>query len=241
MGGTPVQITVMTPALPAGRLPVASKPVETAPSPTARRANLEDLPALLALWEKFQLPGTQLEKFLTEFQVIADVDGRLLAAIGLQIDGDEALIHSEAIDADNAADECRLALWTRMQIVLRNQGVQRVWTLEDAEYWASVFQPADPGEAATLKAAFADPTASWMMLRLLDDARVAKLVNEQVVLRGGTLDGDRAEFAETVRKAKIIAYAIATVVILLLVAFAGYLLVHREELHRAMLHRAISH
>jgi len=210
--------------------------VDIAPSHTARRANLEDLPGLLSLWEKCHLPGTQLEKFLTEFQVVTSPEGQLIGAIGLQIDGDEALIHSEALESEVDDDECRLALWTRMQIVLRNQGVQRVWTLEDADYWQGVFQPADPREAASLRAAFADPTASWMMIRLLDDARVHKLVSEQVLLRGGSLDGDREAFAETIRRARIFAYSIATVVILLLVTFAVYLLVHREALQRAIRH-----
>jgi hypothetical protein len=56
-----------------------------------------------------------------------------------------------------------------------------------------------------------------------------------VVLRGGSLGGDQAEFAETIRKAKFFAYGLATVVIVLLVSFAIYLLVHRETLQRAVL------
>jgi len=226
----------MIPALPDEQFPVALGTVELVPTYTARRANLEDLPALLGLWETSRLPGTQLEKFLTEFQVVTAPDGALLAAIGLQIDGDEALIHSEAMaaGADADADACRLALWTRMQIVLRNQGVQRVWTLEDADYWRSVFQLASPQEAASLRAAFADPTATWYRMRLLDEAQVNKLVSQQVLLRGGSLDGDRVQFETSVRRFKMVAYAIASLVIVLLVIFAIYLLMHREALHRAI-------
>ena len=227
----------MSLALPAGRSTVASVPVDPVQLPPARRANLEDLPALLALWEKSHLPGTQLEKFLTEFQVVEGPTGALWAAIGLQIDGDEALIHSEAIAQGADEDTCRLALWTRMLIVLRNQGVQRVWTLEDADYWRGVFQLADPREKATLKAAFADPTAEWYMMRLLDEARVNKLVKEQVLLRGGSLTGDQDDLVETIQRAKIIAYSIAAMVIVLLVVFAIYLLVHREALQRAVMQR----
>lgn len=208
--------------------------VESLPTYTARRANLEDLPALLGLWETSRLPGTQLEKFLTEFQVVTAPDGALLAAIGLQIDGDEALIHSEAMAAGADADACRLALWTRMQIVLRNQGVQRVWTLEDADYWRSVFQLASPQEAASLRASFADPTATWYRMRLLDGAQVNKLVSQQVLLRGGSLDGDRIQFEASVRRFKMVAYAIASLVIVMLVIFAIYLLMHREALQRAI-------
>lgn len=210
--------------------------METAPSNTARRANLEDLPSLLQLWEASGLPGTQLEKFLTEFQVVTGPDGRVQAAIGLQVDGDDALVHSEAVAEGVDADSCRLALWTRMQIVLRNQGALRAWTLEDAEYWQTVFRPALANEVGALRASFADPTASWRVLPLLDEARVTRMVNEQVLLRGGSLDGDRAEFAETIRRARIFAYTLATGVILLLVGFALYLLAHRDALQRALRH-----
>ncbi len=221
-------------ALPTGSLPVPFNAVDFAQKHSTRRANLEDLPGLLALWETARLPGTQLEKFLTEFQVITNPDNSLVAAIGLQIDGDEALIHSEAIAREADGDACRLALWTRMQIVLRNQGVQRVWTLEDADYWRTVFRLAEAGEVAALRASFADPQATWYSLRVLDEARVNKLVNEQVLLRGGRLDGDRTELAESIRRFRIVAYSIAAVVIVLLVIFAVYMLVHREALQRAI-------
>jgi len=210
--------------------------VDLASIPTARRANLEDLPALLALWEKSRLPGIQLEKFLTEFQIVANERGEVLASVGLQVDGPDALVHSEAV-ADAASPEAeahRAALWTRMQIVLRNQGVSRVWTLEDDAYWQSVFQPAKPGEIAALKSTFADPAASWLMIQLLDEARVNKLVNEQVILRGGSLDGERQEFNETIRRARLIAYSITMIVIIILVTFAIYLLNHREVLGRVL-------
>ena len=223
----------MIPALPAVTVPVALH-VDSALKHIARRANLEDLPALLRLWEKSNLPGVQLEKYLTEFQVIDAPEGGLLAAIGLQIDGDEALVHSEAIATEAEADACRLGLWTRMQIVVRNQGIQRVWTLEDADYWRGLFKPASREEIAGLKASFADPTASWYRVRFLDENQVNKLVNQQVLLRGGSLEGDRAELAEAIRRAKIIAYSIATGVIILLVVFALYMLIHREELQRAI-------
>ena len=61
-----------------------------------------------------------------------------------------------------------------------------------------------------------------------------KLVNEQLVLRGGSLDEDRAEFAEKVRKVKLAAYVIAAIVVGLLLIFAFYLLAHRETLQRAL-------
>ncbi len=225
---------MQTPALPTETQSVGWDLVESVPLYTARRANLEDLPTLMALWQKAGLPGEQLEKFLTEFQVVPGDEGVILAAIGLQIAGDEALLHSEAVFVEGDADACRVALWTRMQIVVRNQGVVRLWTLEDAEFWRGLFHPASSSEIAALKTPFADPTASWYTLRLLDEVQMKKLVNEQLVLRGGSLDEDRAEFAEKVRKVKLVAYVVAAVVVGLLLVFAAYLFAHRETLQRAL-------
>ena len=224
----------MTPALLAGTPSVGSYFVESASHYTARRAHLEDLPALLQLWQQAGLPGEQLEKFLTEFQVVPGEEGVILAAIGLQITGDEALLHSEAVSRASEADACRTALWTRMQIVVRNQGVVRLWTLEDAGFWRGLFQVAQPAEITALKSPFADPTAAWYTLRLLDEVQMKKLVNEQMILRGGSLDEDRAEFAEKVRKVKLVAYSFAAAVIGLLLVFAFYLVVHRETLQRVV-------
>ena len=87
----------MTPTLPFTVSDVASLSVEDVPI-RARRATVEDLPALQALWQRADLPWDQLDRFVTEFLVVpGEEDGMLLAAIGLQVDSDQALAHSEAI------------------------------------------------------------------------------------------------------------------------------------------------
>ena len=93
---------------------------------------------------------------------------------------------------------------------------------------------AQPAEITALKSPFADPAAAWYTLRLLDEVQMKKLVNEQMILRGGALDEDRAEFAEKVRKVKLVAYSFAAAVIGLLLVFAFYLVVHRETLQRVV-------
>lgn len=98
------------------------------PAYIARRATQEDLPALQGLWQAAGLPWEELETFVTEFQVVPGDEGVLLAAVGLMVESNEALLHSEAVRQNGDGDELRDGLWRRIQIVARNQGVHRVWT-----------------------------------------------------------------------------------------------------------------
>ena len=130
------------------------------PSPlNARRANEEDLTALEELWRQASLPWEQLGGFLQEFIVATDEEDHLVGAVGLLIEGDNALLHSEAIHPGVDADPVRMALWRRMQIVARNQGVTSIWTQEDAPYWqASGFDPAPAGLTTAI-------TEAWQRYR----------------------------------------------------------------------------
>ena len=49
-----------------------------------RRATVDDLPALHALWLAAQLPADKLKDRVTEFQVV-EADGKFAGAIGVQI------------------------------------------------------------------------------------------------------------------------------------------------------------
>ena len=209
---------------------------EATPAWSARRATIEDLPALSDLWQGAGLPSGDLERFLTEFQVVAGPDGVVRAAIGLQVDDDQGLLHSEVVSVpDDAADDCRAALWARIQVVGRNLGAVRLWTLEDAPYWRSIFRRASAAEIGSLGASFADPEAGWWMHPLVDVGRLEQLAQKQAVLRGD-LEAGRGDdgFQETIRRVKLVAYSLAGLVILLLVAFAVYVLMHREVLQRAL-------
>lgn len=222
-----------TPTLPA--VPGSpSLPVVATPEIQARRATVEDLPALQSLWQRADLPWEELEKFVTEFQVVDGDAGMLRGAIGLQRDGDQALLHSEALWSEDEGDAVRQALWSRVQVLARNQGVLQVWTLEDAPFWQGVFRLATPAEVTGLTAAFADREAAWRTLQLVDMARLEQMVQQQALLRGDFSGGADERFQETVRRIRVAAYGLAVLVVLLLVGFALYALVHREALQRAL-------
>ena len=50
-----------------------------------RRATLDDITQLTALWQTMRFPVEELGKRITEFQVAENAEGKLLGAVGLQI------------------------------------------------------------------------------------------------------------------------------------------------------------
>src|SRR6266576_1716674 len=91
-----------------------------------RRATVEDLPQLIALWRLERLPSEMLEKCFTEFQVVCDEAGEVLAAIGIRIAGVHGLLHGESIARPEEADALRALLWNRMQVIIRNHALERL-------------------------------------------------------------------------------------------------------------------
>ena len=107
----------------------------TEPRLVARRATVEDLPQLLALWRLEQLPAGTLEKRFTEFQVVSDDDGQVLAALGLQLAGAQGRLHSEAIARPELSDTLRALLWDRLQVIIQNHALERLWTQLNTAFW----------------------------------------------------------------------------------------------------------
>ncbi len=170
---------------------------------SARRATIDDLPGLQALWIEAGQPWEELEKFLAEFQVVADESGTLVAAIGLVVEGTEGLLHTETVAAAavEQADELRALLWRRLQIVARNLGVVRLWTAEEAPYWATEFVPAPPEmrHGANLTFLASQPDAGWRVRELVDPVRAKQLVNEQLAIWSASRAQEREQFQRRTR------------------------------------------
>lgn len=203
----------------------------------ARRATVDDLPALHALWQRAGLPWEQLERYVTEFIVAANEDGLVLAAIGLQADGDQGLVHSEAMAPGDIDEAIRAALWQRLQIVARNHGVARLWTLEDAPFWQATFLRATPADIAQLKASFADGEAAWSLFTLVDPARAQRLVDERLALWEAHRQADSTQFADTVSRIRQGAFALAGLVIVMMLAMVAYVVVRRPDAFQSILGR----
>lgn len=187
------------------------------PAYIARRATEEDLPALQGLWQAAGLPWEELETFVTEFQVVPGDEGLLLAAIGLMVESNEALLHSEAVRQNGDQDELRDALWRRIQIVARNQGVHRVWTQEDAEFWRFAgFLPSTPADFTRSTASFLQPGDGWSAFQLVDPSRANAVVEEQMAVWQATRQQEAEEFARKVKVFRTVAFLIFAVVLVLI-------------------------
>jgi N-acetylglutamate synthase-like GNAT family acetyltransferase len=144
-----------------------------------RRATVDDLATLKALWEVMRIPGSDLEKRLTEFQIAVDASGKVMGAIGFQILQRHGLVHSEAFSDFGSADQIRPQFWTRIQSLAMNHGVVRLWTRENAPFWThSGLQPADSETLSRLPETWDRTAPGWFTLRLKDEDVMASLDKE---------------------------------------------------------------
>ena len=151
----------------------------TEPRYLARRATMEDLPQLLALWRLEQLPAEVLEKRFTEFQVVSDGTGQVLAALGLQLAGAQGRLHSEAIARPEHSDLFRDLLWHRLQIIIQNHALERLWTQLNSAFWRERgFERATKELLKQRPAAFPLNDQEWLALTLRAANATATLERE---------------------------------------------------------------
>jgi N-acetylglutamate synthase-like GNAT family acetyltransferase len=204
----------------------------------ARRATPEDLPDLLDLWKDTGLPAEELARFIAEFQVGTDESEQLLGAIGMMIEGSDALLHSEAIRTGVDADMVRGSLWRRIQIVARNQGVQCVWTQEDAEFWRANGFAAPPADRlAAPKASFVDPTATWTTCFLSDPARSPTFIEEQLAVLKTSQQIESEAFQRRLKMFRTVSYTLAFLVVAACFVLLFWLALSHPEFFRRLLGR----
>ena len=139
----------------------------TMQQPQVRRATIEDLPKLVALWQAEGLPVHDLEKRFKEFQVVEGERSAILGAIALEITGHDGRLHSEAFAHPEQADDLRAFFGERFQVVGQNHGLVRVWTQFNSPFWThSGFQVAPAETLEKLPAAFSGDPHPWRVLLL---------------------------------------------------------------------------
>lgn len=188
-----------------------------------RRATLDDIGALKLLWESMRYPASDLERRLTEFQVIEGLDGRILGALGFQIAERQACIHSEAFTDFSIADSVRPVFLKRIQSLAMNHGVLRLWTREQAPFWAHFgFQPAGAAALQKLPSTWDRGAPDWLTFQMKDEEAIASVDKEFAMFVAAEKARTAQAFAQA-KKLKMIATIFVCIVALGAVAAAAYI------------------
>src|SRR6185369_3200098 len=192
------------------------------PNQQVRRATVEDLGKLVPLWQQEDLPWQDLEKRFKEFQVVEGAGGELLGAIGLQIAGPEARLHSEVFAHAEQADALRQKLWERVKIVAGNFGLVCVWTQFATPFWnPSEFQYAPAELLAKLPSGFAGDPQPWKFLQLRAETAVPTSIDKEFAM---FKEAEKERTEQIFRQARILKMvaAVVALAVFILVAIWAY-------------------
>jgi N-acetylglutamate synthase-like GNAT family acetyltransferase len=198
-----------------------------------RRATVDDLQALKALWESLRLSAEELEPKLTEFQVVENADHEVLGAIGIQFSTPHALLHSEGYCDYAIADLARGLFWDRLQTLAANHGTFRLWTQERSPFWKSYgFQPPHPDQLARLPAAWRNEfPGAWLTYQLKDEEAISAALesHEQQFARQREAEHEGLQRAQNrARNLRTIFTVVFFVIGAFLLGLAGWLFFHRR-------------
>ena len=202
-----------------------------APQYRARRATVEDLPQLISLWQLEQLPAASLEKRFKEFQVVSDAAGQVVGTIGLQVNGGQGVLHGESVAKPEMADQVRELLWVRVQAMIHNHALERLWTPNSTPFWRTKgFAPASAAEMETLPAEFRENGNHWHVLTLrTPDANAA--IEREFALIQALQQEEKAKMQATVAWMKRAAFA-ALFLLMLIAAGAIFVVRFAPQLFR---------
>ncbi|HEX5221001.1 MAG TPA: hypothetical protein VFZ59_15660 [Verrucomicrobiae bacterium] len=194
----------------------------------ARRATLEDIEALRGLWEMMRYPIAELEKQLTDFQVVADSEGKVVGSVGFRSAQRQGQIHSEAFSDFSFAERARPVLWERIQSLCNNHGVARLWTHDASPFWTrNGFQPATPANLEKLPEQWDRTKPNWLTLQLKDENAMASLDKEFAMFVAS--EKQRSEYALGQAKTlKTVATAIALLIAFGILAAAVFVFLSRK-------------
>jgi len=199
----------------------------SSPNLRIRRATTDDFQSLKSLWNSMRLPTGELEKRLTEFQVIETADGQIVGAIGVQIIRQHALLHSEGYTDFAVADAARQLFWERIQTITAHHGVFRLWTQENSPFWVRWgFQPANAETLERLPDEWKPSEGKWLTIQLKNEEAIATLEKELEAFR----ELEKKRTAQTLEQARTMTTTItiiAFVVGIVLIGVAIYLFVRR--------------
>jgi N-acetylglutamate synthase-like GNAT family acetyltransferase len=190
----------------------------SSPKFQARRATVDDLPRLKQLWQLMRLTDADLERQLTDFQVVTDEAGIVVGCAALQMNQRHARIHSEAFEDFGLADYARPALWTRIQTLANNHGLVRLWTQETSPFWSrNGFQAAPEDALEKMPPVWNRASGGWLTIKLKDEEAMTSL-DKEFALFVESEKQQRAQLLGQTKTIKILAIGGIVLVVLLLIA-----------------------
>ncbi len=194
-----------------------------------RRATVDDIGNLLSLWQAMRLPAQELEKRLTEFQVVEAGDNQLVGAIGLQIAGRQGRLHSEAFNDFSQSDRLRQLLWERIQNLAHNHGLTRLWIKESAPFWDhNGFRTASAETLQKLPTTWSELKAGVLTLQLKAETEgIPVSLDKEFAL---FMESEKSRTADIFRKAKtlkMIATAIAIILFIMVMAIGAFFVMRK--------------
>jgi len=193
-----------------------------------RRATLDDINQLTAIWKAMSFPADELAKRITEFQVAEGPDGKVLGALGLQLAERQGRVHSEAFSDFALAEQLRPLLWDRVYAVATNHGLLRLWTQEKAPFWSHCgMASADAETLAKLPALWRTQPGGWLALKLKEDLETVVSLDKEFALFMESEKQRTQKAFQHARVLKVVATLIALAV-LVIVMIGAFLIVRRN-------------
>lgn len=196
-----------------------------------RRATVDDLDALRALWTSMRLPAAELEPRLTEFQIVEDQsEQKIVGAIGFQVAAQQGRLHSEGFTDFAIADAAREQLWDRIQTLATNHGILRLWTNEATPFWTRLgFKTANTDDLKKLPPAWNNENKSWLTQQLKDEAAISAVEQELAMFMHAQKQQSTRLF-EKMRVVKTLATIIAVIIAIFALGAAIFFLIKRPDI-----------
>ncbi len=203
----------------------------TSPNYRVRRATLEDLSQLTALWKSMHFASDDLAKGITEFQVVETTEGQLLGAVGLQIAERQGRIHSEGFTDFALADHLRPLLWNRINSLATNHGLFRLWTQEQAPFWSRCgLVKADAEISEKLPTIWRGSATAWLALKLREDLDALISLDKEFAMFRELQKQDTERTIQRVRTLKTILSFVAFLLLGSVLAWAVYVFFRNPQL-----------
>ena len=195
-----------------------------------RRATVDDRSALKTIWASMRLPADELEKRLTEFQVVENADGEVVGALGFQMLRQHALLHNESYSDFAVADAARELFWDRLQTLAANHGVFRVWTQERSPFWKSFgFQPPSGAILARLPEEWKNEfEGGWLTLQLKNEEVISAALEKQFAPFMTEEKLETQKLSDKAKRINTIIIVVGFAIGILGIGTAIYLFIHRN-------------